>query len=237
MRVLSGIPEIDKLEHEIALPAPELVGSVDQLLPNIEAVQISAKTRGLDKLSDHSALRRVVARGIGDNELEYIGRITWLEQLELAAPTSRDLGALQNLSGLRILSTSNGSRLESFAGIENLRRLQLLSSSNTPKLASIDVIGSLADLRILFLAGGMYKPIRIPSLRPLSSLDRLLKLVLSNVRVDEGSLGPLAGLKSLRRLSLPLYFAAEEFMMLERSLPNALGDWRDLWRGQAEEKQ
>ena len=230
MRVLSGIPEIDKLEDEIALRGPALVGSVDQLPPNIEAIQISAKTRGLDKLSDLSALRRVVARGIGDAELEHIGRITALEQLELAGPTSRDLGALQNLSGLRILSISNGSRLESFAGIENLRRLQLLSSSNTPKLASIDAIGSLANLRILFLAGGMYKPIRIPSLRPLSSLDRLLKLVLSNVRVDDCSLGPLAGLKSLRRLSLPLYFAAEEFMMLERNLPDALGDWRILSR-------
>src|SRR5438270_7091772 len=65
VRVLSGIPEIDKLERELALPAPELVESVDQLLPNIEAIQISAKTRGLDKLCDRSELRRVVARGIG----------------------------------------------------------------------------------------------------------------------------------------------------------------------------
>src|SRR5438270_5087998 len=96
VRVLSGIPEIDKLEHELALPAPELVGSVDQVPPNIEAIQISAKTRGLDKLSEHSGLRRVVARGIGDTELEHIGRITTLEQLELVAPTSRDLGALRN---------------------------------------------------------------------------------------------------------------------------------------------
>jgi hypothetical protein len=65
-------------------------------------------------------------------------------------------------------------------------------------------------LRIVFLAGGMYHPMRIPSLQPLSKLERLVKLSLSSVRVADRSLGPLLNLHALRRLDLPLHFPAED---------------------------
>ena len=228
MRVLSGIPEIDHLEDELAQKAPALVASVDQAPTDVTALQISPKTRGLEKLVTYPSLRRVIARGVGDRELEQIGRITSLEHLELTDSKSASLAALPSLSRLRILSVSNAARLVSLEGAEKLTRLELLSASNTPRLGSIDAIRWLGNLRVLFIAGGLYRSIRIPSLHPLAGLEHLLKLVLSNVGVADRSLRPLAGLKNLRRLSLPLYFPAEEFAMLERALPEAMGDWRNL---------
>ena len=106
----------------------------------------------------------------------------------------------------------------------------MITTWTTPRLSSIDALEPLRELRIVFLAGGMYKPMRIPSLRPLAGLHGLVKLHLSGVRVADRSLRPLAGLTTLRRLNLPLHFPAEEFAMLELALPQADGNWRDLWR-------
>lgn len=222
-----GIPEIDRLEDELAHKTPRLVLSLDDVPKNAGTLQISGKTRGLERLVDYTSLRRIVARGVGDRELEYIGRVTALEQLELADPKTPDLKALQRLSRLRLLSISNSARLMSLDGIESLSQMQLLSASNTTRLTSIDAIASLLNLRILFLAGGMYRSMRIASLRPLAGLIKLVKLVLSNIGVADRSLRPLAGLKNLRLATIPRYFPAVEFAMLERELPDATGNWRE----------
>jgi len=231
MRIRTGILEIDRLEDESGAPSPPLVKSIDDVPTDAEAVQISAKTRGLADLAARPRLRRVVARAFGDAELEHVGRIATLERLELAGPTSRDLRALRGLSQLRILNVSVAARLESLDGIEKLTQLQVVGIWRTPKLRSIDALAALHELRIVFLAGGMYRPMRIPSLQPLSGLDRLVKLSLSSVRVTGHSLRPLLTLNALRRLDLPLHFPLEEFAMLEQALPDATGQWRDLWRG------
>lgn len=220
MRVLTDVPEIDALESELARPTPPLVSALDQVASDVAEIQISVRTRGLEQLAERSALRRIIARGVGDRELEFIGRARSLEHVDLADPKSPNLTALQKLSRLRLLSIANTARLVSLDGIEHLSRLELLSVANASRLSSIDAIASLRRLRVLFLAGGMYRSMRIASLRPLSGLTELCKLVLSNVGVADRSIIPLADLKKLRRLSLPKYFAAEEFAVLERELPS-----------------
>jgi hypothetical protein len=226
VRVLSGIPEIDELEDRLAQPLPARVTSIDRVPAGATGIEISRRTRGLEHLARYSSVRRVVARSVGDEELEQIARIAPLENLELVDLKSGNLSALQPLSHLRILSISNSARLLSLDGIEGMGKLQLLSASNAQRLASIEAVASLRDLRVLFLAGGMYRSMRIPSLRPIARLNQLVKLVLMNVGVADRSLSPLSGLKNLRRLTLPRYFPAEEFAMLERELPEAEGDWR-----------
>ncbi|HEX8944627.1 MAG TPA: hypothetical protein VF785_15925 [Gemmatimonadaceae bacterium] len=230
MRIRSGIPEVDRLEDERATPSPGLAASLDEVPTDAEALTISRKTRRLAALTERPFLRRIIAKGVGEKELEHIGRVAGLEQLALTATTSRDLRTLAGLSQLRILSVSVSSRLESLDGIATLANLQMVSTWHTPKLTSIEALASLRQLRIVFLSGAMYKPMRLPSLRPLSELEHLTKLHLSSVRVADGSLEPLSRLTRLRRLDLPLTFRRGEFEMLERVLPNAQGRWRLQWR-------
>jgi hypothetical protein len=230
MRLRSGISEIDQLEDRHAEPAPALAVSLDDVPRDAHTIRISRKTRGLAGLSGYPNLRHIMARGAGDAELEHIGRVATLEHLQLGAPTCSDLRALNRLSALRTLSVSVGTRLGSLEGIEGLAQLRMVMTWTTPRLNSIDALESLRELRIVSLSGGMYEPMRIPSLRPLAGLHSLIKLHLSGVRVADRSLRPLAGLTTLRRLNLPLHFPAEEFAMLEYALPQAEGNWRDLWR-------
>jgi Leucine-rich repeat (LRR) protein len=230
MRVLTSITEVDQLLAELAEPFPGLAASIDEIPLDADAARISAKTRGLGALPTRRQLRRVSAHGVGERELQHIGLAAGLRQLQLYDSKVPDLRALAGLRALTTLRISVNARLASLDGIESLTNLQLVSTWSTPKLASIDALASLTDLRVLFLSGTMYGNIKLSSLKPLSNARRLVHLTLSGVRVKDRSLQPIAGLRSLQMVELPLHFPAEEFRMLERALPQARGQWRERWR-------
>ena len=233
MRLRSGIDVIDQLEDELNAPLPEFVTSLAAARRDAAALRVSPTTRNFGDLPEFGMVRRLLCQGAGIAELETIGRLTGVEQVQLTDVKARDLRALSGLSHLKILTVSVSSQLESLAGVETLRDLQLLSVWNVPTLASIDALASLNELRVVMLSGGMYQPMRVPSLAALRSLSKLAKLHLSSVQVTDGRLDPLAGLVGLRRLQLPLHFRRDGFEQLERALPDADGDWRALWRSGA----
>ena len=230
MRVLTGISEVDQLLAELDEPLPDTAPSIDAIPLGAEVARVSANTRGLDELATRRQLRRISAHSVGERELQRIGQVAGLAQLELYGSTMRDLGALRELTSLRTLRISVNARLTSLDGIESLTNLQLLSIWSAPKLSSIDALASLGDLRVLFLSGTMYGHIKLSSLRPLSNARRLLHLTLSGVRVKDQSLHPLAALGSLQVAELPLRFPPDEFRMLESALPDVRGKWREQWR-------
>lgn len=233
MQLRTGIFELDVLLDELHAPLPEAVRSVDDIPLEAEAAHISRATRGLERLVERPRLRRVVAKRMREAELEQIGRVATLEHVELVGLRTRDLRPLTGLRRVRILQLSTSTSLESLAGIERWMHLQLLSAWNTTGLRSIDALRGLRELRYVSLSGGMYKPIRLPSLDALAGVAGLMKLSLSSVRVADRSLRPLGGLRALQRLDLPLHFTGPEFRWLEEALPAAAGNWRGLWRTMA----
>ncbi|HKW00655.1 MAG TPA: leucine-rich repeat domain-containing protein [Vicinamibacterales bacterium] len=226
MRVATGIQEVDALTAKLVEALPPPVVSVSDLPADAECARVSHKTAGLLDLRHRVRLRQLGASGFDDECLRVVGRIASLEHLQLMNLKVSDLRAISGLRRLRTLSISVGSRLKSLDGIETLRHLELFSAWHVPRLASIQAVERLAGLRVLFLAGGMYRPIRVPSLAPLAGARGLLSLTLSGFRVADRSLAPLAHLRSVRILELPLHFAAEEFKTLATALPHARGTWR-----------
>jgi hypothetical protein len=229
MRARTGIADIDTVDGSLEPAAPR-VDSIEDLPPDAEAADISRTTRRLDALADRPQLRRIVARGANDAMAQRIGRVTTLQHLTLPGSTVSDLRALAGLRELRTVRFSVNARLVSLEGIEGCSRLELFSAWTCTALTSIDALRTLSSLRVLFLAGGMYKPMRIASLAPIANATGLLALTLSNVRVVDESLRPLLDLTALRRLELPLFFAAEEYAAVEKALPHARGQWRESWR-------
>jgi hypothetical protein len=226
-------PKVDALWNELTEPRPSTAGSIEEIPHDAVAADVTRKTRGLPHLEERSNLRRLIARNLGDAELRFVGQLRGLERVDLLGTTVANLRALSSLSHLRILKISANSRLVSLEGIDALGDLRLLSAWHVPKLRSIDAVAGLRELRVLFLAGGMYAAVQIPSLDPISGLQHLTSLTLSNVRVSDRRLVPLAQLTQLRNLDLPLRFPPEEFEMLEDALPQAKGRWRSLWRSWA----
>jgi hypothetical protein len=222
--------EVDALWNELTEPRPFTASSIEEIPHDAVAADVTRKTRGLPHLEERPNLRRLVARNLGDAEVRFVGQSRSLERVDLLGTTIANLRDLSSLGHLRILKISVNSRLISLEGIEALSDLRLLSAWHVPKLRSIDAVAGLRELRVLFLAGSTYAAVQIPSLDPISRLQQLTSLTLSNVRVRDRRLIPLAQLTQLRKLDLPLRFPPEEFEMLEEALPQAKGRWRSLWR-------
>lgn len=120
-----------------------------------------------------------------------------LEHLLLSwAPQLIDLSFLADLPALRTLY------------LEDMKRVDLATLPELPELTG------------LHLGGGMWTPLKVPSLAPLTRLPGLRYLRLSNVRPADESLRPLAALQALRELHLPNFFAIEETARLAAALPN-----------------
>ena len=71
----------------------------------------------------------------------------------------------------------------------------------------------------------MWTSMRVRSLEPLRDLERLEYLFLTNLRVHDGSLHPLHGLRRLRFLQCARYYAQGEFTELAASRPELRGNW------------
>jgi hypothetical protein len=92
-------------------------------------------------------------------------------------------------------------------------------------------------LRILALTGGVERIQALPSLAPLRALAKLEQLHLTQAKVVDGDLGPLAGLKRLNKLELsPRYFDPAEIAGVAAAHPFFLRDLLtlpdfDAWAG------
>lgn len=237
MRLLTGLSEVDALGARIAVKAPPVVASVADIPAGATVARISARTRDLDGLAARPGLRRVVAANLGDDELRHVARVPELDTLELTNLQCRSLGSLGECARLEVLAVSVSAKLVSLDGVAGLSRLRFLSGWHAAAVTSIDAIAGLGQLQVLHLAGAMYRPMRLPSLAPLASLEHLCMLTLSGVSVRDRSLRPLGGLTRLTRLELPLKFPSAEFEWLEGALPDARGQWKASWRGRARPKR
>lgn len=233
MRLLTGITELDFLCDRLHEPLPDVARSIDDVALDAEVAHVSRATRGLEGLARRPRLRRVGAKALRAQDLEHVRHIAALETLRLFDFRGHDLQPASTLRHVRVLEVSVASKLESLAGIEQWHGLEVLSVTNAPRLTSIDALRELHHLRWMFLGGGMYSPMHLASLAPLAGATRLVALTLSGVRVADRSLRPLAQLRELRRLDLPLHFSGPEFRWLEEHLPNAVGNWRAQWRHMA----
>ena len=223
--ISTGIRDLDDLIATRGKTPPDAT-NVDDVGLSEQGVTISRKTRNLERLAERPALRYLVARGPNDGMLFSIGTATSVEDLSLSGGTMTDLNPLSSLLKLSRLSISVASRLRSLDGIEGLTSLQYLSMWRCAALTSIAPLAGLRRLRLVFLDGNMYAPMRIDSLTPLAELHDLEVIKLQNVRVRDRDLRPLHALKKLRRLELPDFFPRREFDALAAALPTVQGRWK-----------
>jgi len=225
VRIPIGVAEIDEyLAGEE--PPPPIATSIADVSTGQAVARIGKKTRGLVLLEARPSLRRLIAGGIDDRTLAYVGRATGLEHLSVLGSRITNLRPLATLHRLRLFDVNVSSRLRTLDGIEGLSSLEYLAMSNCSGALDVAAVARLRRMKVIFLSGFMHTPMRIDSLAPLSDLTDLRVLQLQAVRVRDRSLAPLHGLIKLHRLDLPRFFPAREIDALADALPSAQGNWR-----------
>jgi hypothetical protein len=129
--------------------------------------------------------------------------------------------SISNLSQLKYLHIGSS---PSLAPLEALGGLPLtwLELHNIKASADLSFLGGLPELKGLAVTGDMnsIKTITLDTLAPLRALKKLEWLQLATVKVQDGSLSPIADLPSLRYLHLSNRFPLKEFAQLAGRLPH-----------------
>ena len=177
----------------------------------------------LVRLPDVGAgMRGEAAYAVGWNERTFPTLCRHLRVLRLQLYELRvaDLGPLTQLRGLRELAITWDTKVTSLDPLAELADLEVLVLEDLPKVRSIEPLRSLTKLVALDYSGGIWNRSRALTLEPLADLPLLEELWLTNMRVDEGGLRPLAGCPSLRRLQVSNRFETADYAYLAAKRPD-----------------
>jgi hypothetical protein len=142
-------------------------------------------------------------RATGDAVLEHVGRLSYLERLDLDDSAVRDAGLahLEGLSRLRWLVIS-GTDIGD-AGVAHLRRLtglqELYLQPSRVGDAGLEHLENLSTLRVLYLGGTHVTDSGLASLRGLNGLE---VLTLWGTSVSDAGLVHLEALSSLKSVAI-----------------------------------
>ena len=131
-----------------------------------------------------------------------------------------DLSSLSRLGDLEALGISWNTKLTSLESIGDLASLTTLSIDDTPKVRDLGPIARLSGLRALGYSGGIWNKNTADSLEPITTLEALEELRLTNLKVVDGGLRSLARCAALRRLSVSNQFPTADYAYLSVALPD-----------------
>ena len=205
-----------------------------------EAVPMDAAFASLarDKASHkgigrRSALRELSALGANQAFLEEIAELTGLEYLDLGWPvTATDLAPLGNLANLRHLEINSPRNIADFIPLLGLPKLERLFIENARHLHGLGWLRPLKDrLVALGIEGSLYTPQPIDSLAPLAGFA-LEALFLTNTRLADQDLSPIATMPNIRFLGTGLNAPRAQFFALRDARPGLKCAWFDerAWR-------
>lgn len=160
--------------------------------------------------------------GARQRHLAQVSELLECRALSFKDLQAQDLSPLQRIEGLEWLSITWNTKVTSLKPLATLQGLTRLSLSDVPKVLDLDPIGSLTGLVALNYSGGVWNKATAATLAPLSRLQALEELCITNVRILDGGLRPLAACRRLRRLELSNQFQTADYAYLSVALPDAV---------------
>jgi len=180
-------------------------------------------------IGDRKQLKILFAFAANQGFLEEISDLEALEELYLRWPvTATDLGPLRRLRRLRMLTIDSPRNVHDFTPLLDLPDLRHLMIENAKHLTGLEFLTAADRLEVIGVEGSMWTTQKIESLRPLAGLRSLQGLFLSNTRVADKSLAPLADCPQLKAMSCARWIAPQaEFERLKRLKPELECQWFD----------
>lgn len=176
-------------------------------------------------LGSFTSLTHLVISKVNQECISEIALLPNLKFLYIEGCTATDLTPLSECSHLQNLNIKGASRVSTLDWVVPLTGLVSLGLESFKLVDDISAISYLSALNALALEGGMYKPQKIKSFLPISSLQGLEALFLANCRVSNDGLLPLHALCSLKHLEIAAFYEDSEFIELERVLPDLDCQW------------
>lgn len=129
---------------------------------------------------------------------------------------------IERLDSVTDLTLHWASKLTSLDPVFRMHRLHTLRIVDCARVAEVQGIEQLTGLRRLTLAGGMWRAMRLASLRPAAAIRSLEELTLQNLRLGDDDVTSLVGLDRLRSLTLSNQFERAQVAVLAKHLNGRL---------------
>jgi hypothetical protein len=183
------------------------------------SLHMSVSAKNIDRLKDLS-IENLWLIGANDKELRKILPLLNLKYLNLYQVLAKDLTILETQENPETIILNWNTKTTSLWDISKNTKLKSLEITDFSKLEEIDQLSLATQIDNLILGGGHNKPMKITTLKPLSSLSNLKHLSLSNLKVADDTLQPLGQLKNLESLSISNQFETKEYAWLATRLEN-----------------
>lgn len=164
--------------------------------------------------------------GANDKSFPSLCRKLQAQTIKFHEMRVQDISAIAHIKGLQHLAIRWNTKLSDIAPLTALPQLIALSLENTPKVYDLNPLASLTKLIALDYSGGTPTSAfnKAKTLAPIGKLHMLRDLCLTNIRVDDNSLKPLATCQALETLSVQYRFPTEDYAFLAAKLPNTKCD-------------
>lgn len=160
-------------------------------------------------------------RNVTTGEWEDILAACHVEVLRLYHITLKSLDGIETLVETRELTLEWATKVESLAPVFRMPGLTTLSVFDFPRLRSLSGIEALSKLTELNLSGSrasLNPPLRLTTIEPVVRIPNLASLSLTNARLEDDDITPLARCTKLRRLHLSLRFERKQLAFLANRL-------------------
>jgi hypothetical protein len=204
---------------------PPGVRDVADVRSDVTSIRLTAKAQNLARLQECHRLERLWCFDVNAKSAPIIGSLTALRRLYVDEMRLETLSWLNRLERLEVLSLEGCTRITSLDELAPFRAVSALALTHFPKVRSLEPLRGFGSLEALVVAGGMWSRMTVDTLEPLSKLNGLRFLHLSNLKAHDESLGPLADLTRLETLELPNFYSIEQVARLSARLPNTACAW------------
>jgi hypothetical protein len=166
---------------------------------------------------DECDFRNVDARALSQIITECRARTVRLYHV-----TAPSLDGIELLTAVTDLAVNWAPKITSLAPLFRMAGVRRLTLIDLARVWELDGIERLRGLVELDLQGGMWKPLRLKSLRPLAGLPLLERLTILNTRLGDDDVALLASMRRLRALHLSNQFERRQVAHVARALNGQL---------------
>lgn len=151
--------------------------------------------------------------------------VSGLESLYIKWGPIQDYTPLWNLTKLNNLYIGTFTNSKSLDVFSSMKKLKWLQINNVKEVESLKPITSLTNLLGLGITGTDSKKLKVPSFKPLSTLNSLEWLHLGAVSAQDESLSAFYELKKLKFLGVAKSYSKEEFAKLSNYIGPDVCQW------------
>ena len=189
--------------------------------------RVAESHRGLRKLE---ALKTLLVFCPNQACIDEIGDLPALETLQIEETRATDLRPLTRCRSLRHLVVKSATQVADLEWLGGLPPMKAVALSHFPKVSDIEAIVALRGVSAFGFEGDTWTTQRVSSFQPLRALDGIEALFLTNCRPRTGGVDVLHSMHSLRYLEIAGFFPDDDFLWLQRALPQLSCYWFDAIR-------